>query len=73
MSRFSGTKGPWDRAYSVFQLPDHQGSQEKGGGEPQLSYPVTEKLPSLFGEAPSRWLPLSGAVGAPDGENSHVT
>lgn len=58
---------------SGFELPDHQGSQEDGGGEPQLSYPVTEKLPSLFGEAPSRWLPLSGAVGASDGEISPVT
>ena len=26
MSRFSRTKGPWDRIHSVFQFPDHQGS-----------------------------------------------
>ena len=42
MSRLFRAKGSWDRIHSVFQLPDHQGSGKKRGGEPQFFFQETD-------------------------------
>ncbi len=36
MQQVLRTKGRGDRVYTVFQLPDHQGSKSGSGGVPQL-------------------------------------